>query len=310
MIDETLLRIIVIINYVISGLSISFYLFYWYCLIKKGGWEYNIQIKTVLLLISFFQSSYYFFGKESDVSLKCTVFGVLDIALDFSKISVSIIIPLINARDKLTSDSGKVDTKNIIFLNALCSIVIPIILSLLSILLGEIAPINNSFCYATNKRFRIGLFTMFFVYYFAFFVLMLKIGIDNKNALAKIKYDVEKHNSDSNIELQSGHALFKSLFKYLLVQLLKFIILIVFVINFFCDSYLNRNYVLYRIFVDSPFYLIFSILIQNLSIPLFLLAFGFDVINGVDITKNLCTSNTAKTTDKYKQLTESGSNFI
>ena len=107
-----------------------------------------------------------------------------------------------------------------------------------------------------------------------------------------------------------GNKLVKSLFKYLLVQLLKFIILIVFVINFFCDSYLNRNYVLYRIFVDSPFYLIFSILIQNLSIPLFLLAFGFDVINGVDITKNLCTSNTAKTTDAYGRLTESGSNFI
>lgn len=60
--------------------------------------------------------------------------------------------------------------------------------------------------------------------------------------------------------------------------------------------------------MDSPFYLIFSILIQNLSIPLFLLAFGFDVINGVDITKNLFTSNTAKTTDKFDQLTKSGSN--
>lgn len=310
MIDETLLEIIVIINYVISGLSISFYLFYGYCIIKKNEWVYSIQIKTVLLLISIFQSSYYFYGKESNPSLLCTIFGVLDIALDFSKISVSIIIPLINARDKLISDFYKVKTENIIFLNVLCSIVIPFILLLLSILLGDIAPINNSFCYASNKTFRIGLFTMFFIYYFAFFVLMLKIGTDNKNALSKIQYNIDKHNSDSNIELKSGDALFRSLFRYLLVQFLKFIILIVFVINFFCDSYLNSKYALYRIFVGSPFYLIVSILVQNLSIPLFLLAFGFDVINGVDITANLCSCPEITKNQMHLINSKSDSNLI
>ena len=70
--------------------------------------------------------------------------------------------------------------------------------------------------------------------------------------------------------------------KFSLVQLLKLFILIVFVLNFFCERYLKHDELLYHIFVDSYLFKIVAILLENLSIPLFMYVLGNFVIGGND----------------------------
>ena len=74
----------------------------------------------------------------------------------------------------------------------------------------------------------------------------------------------------------------KTMIKFSLVQLLKLFILIVFVLNFFCERYLKHDELLYHIFVDSYLFKIVAILLENLSIPLFMYVFGNFVIGGND----------------------------
>ena len=89
--------------------------------------------------------------------------------------------------------------------------------------------------------------------------------------------------SSSNDVLSDGkNKIKKTMIKFSLVQLLKLFILIVFVLNFFCERYLKHDELLYHIFVDSYLFKIVAILLENLSIPLFMYVFGNFVIGGND----------------------------
>ena len=330
---------ITIINYAISSCSIIYYIYKGYTFLPKPcvfkcliGQDTLIRI--CLLLISLFQSSYYFFVNQE--GFFCKFLGCLDIFLDFSKMSISIILSMLISNDNAEVENRISDIK-INIIHVVFSVLLPLAISIMALQWGEIAPINISFCYPTAPLFRILVFISFYFYYLVFFLIVVYIMknsvLVNDSIEGKIKdklkdsirtYDPEPVQPDQSVQIEENqiksdalvirnrkiesndcsnntvsssndvlsdgkNKIKKTMIKFSLVQLLKLFILIVFVLNFFCERYLKHDELLYHIFVDSYLFKIVAILLENLSIPLFMYVFGNFVIGGND-PNNKCKS--------------------
>lgn len=332
---------VTIINYAISSCSIIYYIYYGYFLFSKTRnfscpIGQDTLIRICLLLISLFQSSYDFFVNQE--GFFCYFLGCLDIFLDFSKMSISIILSLIISNDNVENEN-KISNTIINILHVVFSLLLPLAISMMALKWGEIAPINISFCYPTEPLFRIIVFFSFFFYYLVFFLIVIYImknsvlvfdSIENKETKNELISSVQsspepdqvnkimkendcqiiereissdglviqskrnelnepKENSQETVNSTDGvlseerKKIRETLIKFSLVQLLKLFILIVFVLNFFCERYLRHDELLYHIFVESYLFKIVAILIENISIPLFMYVFGNFVIGGNDL---------------------------
>ena len=168
---------ITIINYAISSCSIIYYIYKGYTFLPKPcvfkcliGQDTLIRI--CLLLISLFQSSYYFFVNQE--GFFCKFLGCLDIFLDFSKMSISIILSMLISNDNAEVENRISDIK-INIIHVVFSVLLPLAISIMALQWGEIAPINISFCYPTAPLFRILVFISFYFYYLVFFLIVVYI---------------------------------------------------------------------------------------------------------------------------------------
>ena len=285
--DDTIPEWIIIINLVVSGISIIIYFFYIYLLIKQKGWEYSLKIKAYLVFISFCQSSYYFVSliKVTEV---CQLFGSIDIFLEFGKISLSFIILLLNTNDKLNTNYN-IKSKHIFLTNFIFSFLLPLGIAVITYFFGGIEKLYESFCFPKNTNYKIVLNCLYGLYYGIFFILVIYIS------RVKIKKGLEEEQEEKNVLIKDTESLEESVIKngiqnlqksilfYTLIQVFKCLLQINFVFNLICTSPKNSGSCFCNVFGNTIFFHILSVIFQNISILLFLLAFGFDNINGINL---------------------------
>ena len=288
-------------NYIISGVSIILYVFYTtlLLLLKIRNWDYSILIKAYLVFISFCQSLYYFFTPENNTI--CKLLGSFDIFLDYVKISLSIIILLLNTNDKLIITKN-IKVRTIILINFIASFLIPFGFGVIVYFYGEIKKLHGSFCYPTNIHLRFFTYATYGIYYCVFFIITIiilyKIKRESKDEEMK---RVNSKDTESVI-INNILRLMRSLIFYMLIQAVKMFTFIVFLLNFVCSQYPNRNIFFCKYIQDNRFYEVVSILILNLTIPFFLFAFGFDNINGKSLTNSIKYKTKMKTTEDYDRF--------
>ena len=299
--DEIIPNWLKIINYIISVLSIIVYIFYTnlLLLLKIRNWDYSILIKAYLVFISFCQSLYYFFTPENNTI--CKLLGSFDIFLDYVKISLSIIILLLNTNDKLKITKN-IKVRTIILINFIASFLIPFGFGVIVYFYGEIKKLHGSFCYPTNIHLRFFTYATYGIYYCVFFIITIiilyKIKRESKDEEMK---RVNSKDTESVI-INNILRLMRSLIFYMLIQAVKMFTFIVFLLNFVCSQYPNRNIFFCKYIQDNRFYEVVSILILNLTIPFFLLAFGFDNINGISLTNRITQNTTMKVLPELQKL--------
>ena len=298
--DEIIPNWLKIVNYIISSVSIIVYVFYTYLLlgIKIQNWDYSILIKAYLVFISFCQSLYYFFTPENTI---CKLLGSFDICLDYVKISLSIIILLLNTNDKLNI-SKNINNKTIFFINFIASFLIPFGFGVIVFFNGDIKKLHGSFCYPTNAYFRFFTYATYGIYYCVFFIITIVI-------LYKIKRESEDEEmkrgnlkDKESVIIDNILILMRSLIFYMLIQAVKMFTFIIFLLNFVCYQYPNRNIFFCKYIQDTRFYEVVAILILNLTIPFFLFAFGFDNINGISLTNALKPKEEVKVTRDWDRI--------
>ena len=295
-----------IINKIISSASIIVYLFYTCLLIKVKQCEYSLLIKAYLVFISFGQSLYYFFSPENNTI--CKLLGSFDIFLDYVKISLSIIILLLNTNDKI-SINNNINNKTIFFINFITSFLIPFGFGVIVFFYGDIKKLHGSFCYPTNAYFRIITYVIYGIYYCAFFIMSVYIIHFKINKTLKEEAVLEeKRKQDQADDISVDESVIKnnisqlkcSIICYFLIQFVKFFNCVIFLLNFLCIS--NNNVFFCSYVLGTTFFNIISFLVQNLTIPFFLLAFGLDNINGISLTNKVTQKTTMKVLPEFDRF--------
>ena len=91
-----------------------------------------------------------------------------------------------------------------------------------------------------------------------------------------------------------------SIISYSLIQCVKFFNCVIFLMNFMCSK--NNIYFYCSYVKGTTFFNVISFLIQNLTIPFFLLAFGLDNINGISLTNRITQNTTMKVLPEFQKL--------
>ena len=300
------------INYIISGLSIIVYIFYTYLLlrIKLKNWDYSLLIKAYLVFISFCQSLYYFFSPDNKTM--CKLLGSFDIFLDYVKISLSINILLLNTNDKISMNIN-INNKTIFIINFIFSFLIPLCFGEIVFFYGEIQKIQELFCYPMNETIRYFTYITHILYYCVFFVVSIYIFHFKINKTLNEEAAKEEKRNQDTTDLSIDESVIKanisllkcSIISYLLIQCVKFFNCVIFLMNFMC----GKNHILFlcSYVKGTTFFNVISFLIQNLTIPFFLLAFGLDNINGISLTNRITQNTTMKVLPEFQRLSNAQS---
>lgn len=265
------------ISLVISGISfLPYILFLVYLLLNREYTKdlYRFIINIILLFSCIIQSSYYLLHKivgkeylEIEGSSYCKLFGSINVYADYSKMSISIIKMLytFHAYFDIFSDSTlESNQKKLFVINFFASIVFPVVMGILTFLLGNVKLSNNNLCYHENHMYRVFVYIGFLIYYLIFFRLAWKI------VLVFRRKSTPSTGSQASIILDNSQSHLRILLSYTSMIVLNCILYLGFVILFISGK-------------ENLMSEIFGLLLEPLSIPLFLIFFG---INETDSLEN------------------------
>lgn len=271
------------ISLVISGISfLPYILFLVYLLLNREYTKdlYRFIINIILLFSCIIQSSYYFLhkivGKEYLVnnddlgtsgSSYCKFLGSINVYADYSKMSISIIKMLYTFHayfDIFLDSTLSSNQKKLFVINIFASLVFPVVMGILTFLLGNVKLSGNNLCYHENVTYRVIVYIGFLIYYLIFFRLAWKI------VLVFRRKNIPLTGSQASIILDNSQSHLRILLSYTSMIVINCILYLGFVILFISGKGILMSE-------------IFELLLEPLSIPLFLIFFG---INETDSLEN------------------------
>ena len=260
------------ISLVISGISfLPYILFLVYLLLNREYTKdlYRFIINIILLISCIIQSAYYLLhkiaGKEylklEEGSSYCKLFGSINVYADYSKMSISIIKMLYTFHayfDIFLDSTLSSNQKKLFVINIFASLVFPVVMGILTFLLGNVNVSSNNLCYHNNNTYRVIVYIGFLIYYLIFFRLAWKI------ALVFRRKSIPLTGRQASIILDNSQSHLRILLSYTSMIVLNCILYLGFVILFISSNKESSN-------LMSE---IFGLLLEPLSIPLFLIFFG------------------------------------
>lgn len=286
---EEIINLITIIISAVALIPNVFLIVFQYFSNKKG---IDTFINYLLCICCLTESVYYFLGINSGI-LICQIKGVLMIIADTMRMSIGL-FKLLLLRNENYSNLGidKDPTTQDEFLSCMTcvfTIILPIILGLASLLLGNISYTSTSNCYPYNTGYKLIIYMSSTIYYFFFFFILWEIVVKTKFYQEKLAYTLKEGSLSYASINQTQTPIFNTLVWYGIVQALNFFLLLMFLVYLFLERFTEESFILHR-FVGSTVYQVCALCLQSFLFLLFLIVYGYHSIKLIDI-KNFLSCN-------------------